>query len=61
MAFPRRLPCRFCGENLLRIGQEALANVLRHSGARRFTARLIYEPAAVHLELRDNGSGFDPG
>ena len=56
---PRRLPCDFA-ENLLRIGQEALANVLRHSGARRFTARLVYETAAVHLELRDNGSGFDP-
>jgi len=55
---PCRLPCIFA-ENLLRIGQEALANVLRHSGARRFIARLVYEADSVQMELRDNGTGFD--
>ncbi|MEI9892559.1 MAG: PAS domain-containing protein [Chthoniobacter sp.] len=56
---PRRLACD-AAENLLRIVQEALANVLRHASARRFTARLSYESETVHLELRDDGSGFDP-
>ena len=47
-------------ENLLRIGQEALANTLKHSRADRFTARLIFGPADLRFEIRDNGCGFDP-
>jgi signal transduction histidine kinase len=47
-------------QNLLCIGQEALANVLRHAHASRFTARLVYGNDAISLELQDNGSGFDP-
>jgi len=48
-------------ENLLRIHQELLTNVLRHSGARAATATLSFEADAVGLEIRDDGHGFDPG
>ena len=46
-------------ENLLHIGQEALTNALKHAHATRFNARLSFDSDAVHLELRDNGDGFD--
>ena len=47
-------------ENLLHIGQEVLTNALRHARAGRFTAQLAFTPGEVRLELRDDGSGFDP-
>ncbi len=47
-------------ENLLRIGQEVLTNVLRHAQASEFKTRLVFDPREVRLELRDNGRGFDP-
>jgi len=46
-------------ENLLRIHQELLTNVLRHSGARTVTATLSFDANAVSLEVRDDGHGFD--
>jgi len=46
-------------ENLLRIGQEALTNVLKHAHATKFNARISFDSDAVSLELRDNGDGFD--
>lgn len=55
---PRRLASEI-EENLLRIVQEALANALRHASANHFVARLAYEPQSVHLELVDDGRGFD--
>ncbi len=45
-------------ENLLRIGQEALTNALKHAHAGEFRARLSFDSGAVCLELRDNGDGF---
>jgi PAS domain S-box-containing protein len=45
-------------ENLLRIGQEALTNALKHACATAFQARLSFDSDAVRLELRDNGKGF---
>jgi signal transduction histidine kinase len=45
-------------ENLLRIGQEALANALKHARATKFQARLSFDSEAVCLELCDNGQGF---
>jgi signal transduction histidine kinase len=47
-------------ENLLRIGQEVLTNVLRHAQARNFNARLAFEDRQIHLTLSDDGKGFDP-
>jgi PAS domain S-box-containing protein len=47
-------------ENLLRIGQEVLTNVLRHAGATELKTQLVFAPGEIRLELRDNGCGFDP-
>lgn len=46
---------------LLRVCQEALANVRKHASARSATVRLGYEPDAIRLEVDDDGTGFDPG
>lgn len=45
---------------LLRVCQEALANVRRHAGASRASVRLAYHPNSVRLEVTDDGTGFDP-
>jgi len=45
---------------LLRAGQEALANVRKHAHARDVRVVLSYEERAVRLDIRDDGSGFDP-
>jgi signal transduction histidine kinase len=47
-------------EGLLRIGQEALTNTLKHAEAKDFCARLVFEDGEVRLEVCDNGRGFDP-
>ena len=44
---------------LLRICQEALANVSRHAAATRVSVKMAFHPDAVNLEVRDNGIGFD--
>ena len=46
-------------EALLRIVREAVSNALRHGRARSVTVRL-HGPAPLHLEVADDGSGFDP-
>jgi signal transduction histidine kinase len=55
----RRLP-EIVEENLLRITQEALTNVLKHSGATLALVRLTFAPELVTLEIKDNGSGLAP-
>ncbi|HYI63173.1 MAG TPA: histidine kinase [Acidimicrobiales bacterium] len=55
-----RLPIRQERE-LFRIAQEALANVERHSGARRCLVRWWCEEGAALLEVRDDGRGFAAG
>ena len=47
-------------ENLLRIGQEALTNVVKHSGATLATIRLEFTDQTVKLAVKDNGSGLVP-
>lgn len=44
---------------LLRVAQEALANVARHSHATAVTIDLIYAPDTVTLTITDKGHGFD--
>jgi len=44
-------------ESLLRILDEALSNVLRHSGAQRVELRLRREADRVRLSIADNGRG----
>jgi PAS domain S-box-containing protein len=46
---------------LLRILQEALANVRRHSAARNVEVGLRTDDGAIVLEVADDGRGFDPG
>jgi len=45
---------------LLRVGQEALANVRKHAAARQITVRLEYGEDVVRLAVADDGAGFDP-
>ena len=47
-------------EELLRIGQEAVANAVRHASANRIDVQLIYEAARVSLRVEDDGRGFIP-
>jgi two-component system, sensor histidine kinase LadS len=45
--------------HLYRICQEALNNMLRHSQARRATLSLERDVGMLHLDVRDDGIGFD--
>ncbi len=44
---------------LFRVAQEALTNVVKHSGARTATVRLSFSSEYITLEVMDDGSGFD--
>lgn len=46
--------------NLLRIGQEAVNNAVKHAGAHRIEVGLNFETRKVQLSIRDDGRGFDP-
>jgi signal transduction histidine kinase len=46
---------------LLRVAQEALANVRQHAQARQVQVGLRYGEGQVGLEITDDGVGFDPG
>jgi signal transduction histidine kinase len=45
---------------LLRTAQEALANVAKHADASRVALTLSYMEDLVSLDVRDDGTGFDP-
>lgn len=47
--------------SLFRVAQEAVSNVIRHSGARRCTVSLAYADHELTLEVVDDGRGFDVG
>ena len=51
------MPQRICRE-LLRIVQEGLVNVRKHSGARHALVRLASTPTRWNLTLEDDGKGF---
>lgn len=42
-----------------RIIQEALANVMRHSGASRVNLEVEYSEKDISVQIRDDGKGFD--
>jgi signal transduction histidine kinase len=45
--------------NLLRIGQEAINNAVKHAGADRILINLKFDNKHVQLSVRDDGRGFD--
>jgi len=47
--------------NLLRIGQEAVANAVKHGRARQVSIELRYATASVCLTVSDDGQGFAAG
>jgi signal transduction histidine kinase/ligand-binding sensor domain-containing protein len=46
-------------QHLLRIAQEAVANVLKHAGANQIWVKLHTEARRLYLRVVDNGRGFD--
>jgi signal transduction histidine kinase len=46
---------------LFGIGREALANVVKHAGASKAWVHVEARSGRVLVEIRDDGSGFDPG
>lgn len=44
--------------HLYRIAQEALNNAIRHGQAQTVTIRLAADPEALHLWVRDDGTGI---
>ena len=55
----RRLP-EIIEENLLRIAQEALTNVIKHSSAGQVKIELEFGVERVALQIKDDGQGFSP-
>jgi signal transduction histidine kinase len=47
-------------EQLYRLGQEALANVVKHARANSATVRIAAKDETVLVEVNDDGRGFDP-
>jgi signal transduction histidine kinase len=46
-------------DNLLRIGQEAMNNAVKHAQAQRIFVNLVFDARRVQLSVRDDGHGFD--
>jgi len=55
---PDHLPSNV-GQCLFRVLQEAVNNTVKHSGASHVTVALRYAQGAIHLEVMDDGIGFD--
>src|SRR6201982_78959 len=47
------------GLSLFRVLQEALHNVMKHSGVKRIEVQLREDSGGIHLIIRDSGKGFD--
>jgi len=57
--FPVLIPDITVGTNLYRIAQEAVTNSIKHGKAKQIGITLRRSQDAAHLEVRDNGAGFD--
>ena len=53
----RQLP-EIIEENLLRVAQEALTNIIKHAGASEAKIALDYGSRSIGLTISDNGKGF---
>ena len=53
----KQLPLRVA-DTLFRIGQEAIANAVRHAHPHTIQVRLVYGKSSVRLLVRDDGQGF---
>lgn len=58
LGVPRALP-RDWEDNLFRIAQELVTNVLRHAKASRIAVTIAFTEEDVRLECADDGCGFD--
>jgi signal transduction histidine kinase len=56
----RPLPLRI-NDTLFRIGQEALANAVRHATPKRISIMTAYTKDSVQMVIEDDGSGYDAG
>lgn len=56
---PLRCPVKI-EEQILRIGEEAISNALRHSAASHVRVQLQYEVDSIRLRVSDDGLGFTP-
>lgn len=52
---------RVIEDNLLRIGQEAMTNAIKHAQARRLRIDFKFEPERLRFSVRDDGRGFESG
>jgi signal transduction histidine kinase len=57
-AGPRQAVAHEIEEVALRVVQEAIANVVKHAGARAVRVRLEFEPRGMRLTVADDGRGF---
>lgn len=55
----RRLPA-IIENNVLRLGQEAITNALKHAQAKQISMRLEFGAKQFSLTVTDDGRGFDP-
>jgi signal transduction histidine kinase len=55
-----KAPCPDIERELMRIAQEAMRNAVRHGRAKYVRVDVHYEPNAIRLGIKDDGSGFDP-
>ncbi len=46
--------------NLLRVGQEAISNAVKHARAKNISVALAFSAAEAGLTVHDDGEGFDP-
>jgi signal transduction histidine kinase len=56
----RKIP-KLVAETIFRVGQEAIYNCIRHSGASRIDIKLDVQRSAAQLIVQDNGAGFAVG
>jgi signal transduction histidine kinase len=54
---PRQIPLRI-SDTLFRIGQEAIANAVRHGTPHSIQLRIVYGRPSIKLTVRDDGLGF---